>query len=255
MDKTAQSKKLKDIAVKVMIASLVGASAIAVIAVLVGNFNDTLTKALLTLFLAMLHSIASLGYIDMSNKSKGDTLALFGNIIFGLLVSSFFVSLLWTWEVIDEAIGAKLYASIAVLAFATLHADALYRMQHKSQLIDNFIKANYVLMLIVVTLLFPVIWFGEENFANVYYRTLAAAGIVDATLTILAVIQYKLYLQKHPEEDSGIFSYKEIVDNDGKKIQVRLEDRKRGTSPILILLGIYLGLQIMGALISALLVR
>lgn len=252
MNKTHETKKLKDIAIKVMIGSLIGSSGIAVIAVLLGSFSDTLTRALLTLFLAMLHSLASLGYIDVSNRSKGVSIPLFGNVIFGLLVSSFFVSLFWTWDLIDGDIGAKLYTSIVVLGFATLHADALYRMSRKTKLIDNLIKANYILMLIVISLIFPIIWFNESRFVDVYYRGLAAAGIIDATLTILSVVQYKLYLQKHPEENSSIFSYQEVVDADGKKVQVRLEDKRRRVSPLLVLLGIYLALQVLLSLIGAL---
>ena len=47
----------------------------------------------------------------------------------------------------------------------------------------------------------PIIYVtnSAEVLGEMYFRTLAAAGIVDGTLSILTIIFYKLYMHKHPE--------------------------------------------------------
>ncbi len=234
-----------------MIGSLVGAAGIAVVSVLVGEFNDALGKALFTLFLVTIHALLSLAYIDNSTKRYGTELKFFSNIIFVILVLSFFTSVFGVWNLFDVEVVLRLYGTYGILAFASLHGEMLYGMVNKKPLIDSLVYLNYVFMLIVIALLLPIVWMDTESFGDFYFRLLAAAGIVDATLTILAVINYKLYLQKHPEENSLLFSYKEVTDENGNVAKVRVEDRKRKIHPLLIILGLYLAVQVFGGLLVA----
>jgi len=235
---------------RVVIASLIGAASIAVIAVLVGEFNDTLAKALFTLGLVAIHALASLTYLDSREKSHvSEELAVFSNFMFGMIVLSFLTSIFGVWELFDGEVVGKLYLTYFIFVFASLHAEMLVKTMHKEKRIDNIVLANFMFMAVVVLMLMPVVWAPDTQLADVYYRILAAAGIVDATLTILAVILHKMYLQKHPEEKSMLFEVQTVYDKNGNPIKLAPKKQSRKMHPLLALLLIYLVLQVFVPLI------
>lgn len=245
------SETLKKSAIQIMLASLIGAAGIAVFAVLIGEFNDVLGKALLTLFLVTLHALLSLAYIDHSSKRTSQTLTFFSNTIFVLLVLSFITSVFGVWGLFPGEMVGRLYGTYFVIAFAALHGEMLYGVTGKTSGVDKIVYTNYIFMALVIGLLLPIIWVDSEYFGDFYYRGLAAAGIVDATLTIVAVILHKLYLQKHPEETSQLFTYAETVDEFGNPVKVKVEEKRRGLHPLLWVLIIFLGFQVIGSVLFA----
>ena len=238
-----QSEKLRKLSIQIMIASLIGAAVIAVTAVLAGSFNQTFGKALLTLGLVMFHSLASLAFIDRSNN-KDRSFEFFENCVFSIIVLSFFTSVLGTWAIISGDIVSKLYGTYGILLFASLHGQMLTETRGKQKNIDGIVLANYVMMTVVVALILPLIWLGSTDFPNVYARILAAFGIIDATLTILAVILHRMYIQKHPKIESTIFTVQTALDANGQPVAVKAEEPKRHTNPLVWILGIFLGAQL-----------
>ena len=245
-------QELKKLSIKVMIGSLIAAALLAVLAVLAGEFNDVFGRALGTIGLVTVHALASLAYADNMEKSKNKNgLGIFQNTIFALIVFSFFTSVLGVWEVLPGDIVGKLYLTYFVLFFASLHGSSLAETTGKDNTINNIVYTNYAFMAIVIGMLLPLIWFmGDAEFGDVYYRILAASGIVDATLTILAIILHKLYLQKHPEEKSVLFNVTQTkVDANGNPVQVQMVKQRR-TNPLVWLLIIFVVLQIVGAVVG-----
>lgn len=251
---------LKKLSIKIMIGSLIAAAGLAVIAVLIGEINDVLFRALATLGIVALHALASLAYIgnttDQAEESQKEELSFFRNTVFVILVLSFFSAVFGVWEVLPGEVVGKLYLTYGVLVFASLHGEMLVATTKKETTIDRIVYSNYVLMAIVIGMLLPLIWFATEvEFADFYYRLLAAAGIVDATLTILAVILHRMYLQKHPKADSTMFTVTQpAFDANGNPIQLEAKATvpSRRMHPLLLLLGIFIAGQILlslGALI------
>lgn len=224
---------IKALVIKVLIGCLIAAAALSVTAVLIGGFNDTLTKAIITLVLVAAHSIAALGYINTSEKNNEDDLAVFHNAVFTVIVLSFITSVGGTWEVISSDLLGKLYATYLVVLFAILHGEMLAKTRGKTNTINNIVLANYGFMAIVVVLILMVIYVGTEMLEGFYGRFLAAMGIIDATLTILAVALHRLYLNKHPELAEP---------QPGKP-------RRKGLSILLILLLAYLAFQLVISLV------
>lgn len=220
-----------------------GAAAIAVIAVLVGSFNDTLARALGTIAMVALHAVLSFGYITGADKrdrrDDGRSIELFINTVFTLIVLSFITSLFAIWQFIEGSLTLKLYLSYGVLLFATLHADVLYRIRGFEKRIDGVVTVNYIVMTIVVLMIFAVIFSGTpSDLGDFFYRILAACGIVDATMTITAMIMHKLYLQKHPELSA-------------KAAQSAVSQPKNfWRNPIVIILLIFLAFQAIGSLFA-----
>lgn len=215
-----------------MIGSLIGAAAIAVAAVLIGEFNDILGKALITLIVVMIHALASLGFLDSKSKKKNPgELVVFTNTIFVLIVLSFVSSIFGIWELISGTVLTKLYATYFITAFAVSHGEILYKVTGLDKKIDKIIYSNFVLMFVVFALLLPVIWAsGAADFPDFYYRLLSAAAIIDTTLTAETKMQ------------SSNKSIETSVDN-GQSAAQQIGSKNRKIHPLVIVVGIYLLFQ------------
>ncbi len=243
----SKAEKLKRSFFQILIGCLLGAASIAVIAVLVGSFNDVLARALGTIAMVALHATLSFSYITEAEKRDkkdgGRSLELFTNTVFVLVVLSFITSIFAIWQLLDGGLTLKLYMMYGVLLFATLHADVLYRIRQFETKIDNVVTANYFFMTLVVAMLFIVIFSeGSSDLGEFFYRLLAAVGIIDATMTITAIIMHKLYLQKHPAEAAAADQ------------TASAQSKSFWKNPLVVLLMIFLGFQIIGSMF-ALLVR
>lgn len=246
-------KELKKLSIAVMIGSLITAAVLAVVAVLIGEFNEVLLKALYTIGLVTIHALLCLSYADNAEKAKKKSgLTFFQNTTFALIVLSFFTAVFGVWGVLAGEIVGKLYLSYGIFFFASVHGTALAETVGKQRHIDTIVYFNYLFMAVVILLLLPLVWFVDTSeFGDFYYRLLAACGIVDATLTILAVILHRLYLQKHPEEKSVLFSVTQTkVDANGNPMQVQMTPQRR-THPLIWLLGIFIVGQLTISLVVA----
>lgn len=147
-DGLTKASKLKRIFFQVLIGCLVASASIAVIAVLLGSFNDTLRRALATIAMVAIHAILSFSYISSSEqkdeKDGGRSIELFSNTVFVLIVLSFITSVFAIWELLTGKFTTQLYLGYGVLLFATLHADVLYRIRGFEKKIDTVITANYL---------------------------------------------------------------------------------------------------------------
>jgi hypothetical protein len=200
--------KIKNLFLKSLIGCLIAAALLAVATVLTGQFNDIFAKALFTILLIALHCLVSFGFIVNNERQETfDNLEIFTNATFVIIVLSFITSIFGVWGVLDGSLVAKLYAFYFVLLFATLHGEILAKTEGKQSNIDTVVHSNYFFMLVVVLMILPIIFLSDNSsLGPFYYRVLAACGIIDATLTLIAVILHKLYIQKHPTIKDPVFS-------------------------------------------------
>ena len=242
----SKTEKLKRSFFQIMIGCLLGAATIAVIAVLLGSFSDILGRALGTIAMVALHALLSFSYISevekRDKKDGGRSIELFSNAVFTLIVVSFVTSIFAMWQLLGGELTLKLYLFYGVVLFATLHADVLYRISGFEKKIDKTVMANYLFMVAVVIMLSIVIFSGSsaDLLGEFFYRLLAATAIVDATMTITAIIMHKLYLQKHPE----------LAPAAGET--AKAEHKSFLRNPLMIILIIFLVFQVIGSLIGLL---
>lgn len=226
-----------------LIGALIVSASVAVITILIGEFNDTTARVFLTLLMVVLHSLVSLLFIwDDERQNTFDRLAFFTNVLFSLIVVSFITSILGIWEVLAGKLVWKLYETYFLTGFAALHLDILSKALKKEGYIDNIIYANYFFIGIVYFMLLPTIFIDRAHviLGDFYYRLLAAMGIIDGTLSILAIIFYKLYIHKHPE----------VVNPLAPGMQ-EVKTQKKGLSVWVWILIIYLGFQVLTSLFFA----
>lgn len=239
---------LKKLFIKILIGSLIAAAAIAVAAVLVGSFNDILSRALYTLVIVAFHALVSLAYIQSNEKrQEAQELGFFSNAVFLIIILSFITSIFGVWNVFDSSLVEKLYQAYFIILFGVLHVELLYKSTGLEVRIDRLVLANFVFIAIVLVQLLLVISFDSGSFNGLYYRILSAAAIVDTTLTILVVILQKLYLSKHPEMQSALFTNVGVGAATGQLGAV--QPARRRTNPLLLALGLFIAFQFIGAIL------
>lgn len=236
--------KIKRFFFQVLIGCLLAFAGIAVAAVLIGGFTEVLGRSIGTIAMVAIHSLLSFSYIsetEKRGKNEGyQTIDFFSNFVFGLIAASFITSIFAMWEILGGDITFRLYMLYGVLLFATLHSDALYRIRRFDSKIDLLVTANYLVMAVVVALLCMVIFAPTaSDLGELFYRILAAIGIIDATMTITAIIMHKMFLQKHPE----------LIETSKNS-----EAPKKNIwhNPFIIIIIIFLLLQALGLIIGAL---
>jgi hypothetical protein len=221
--------ELKKFFIFSFIGSLVIAALVAVVTVLIGHFNEITGRVFMTLFMVVIHSLVSLAFIwDDSRRNTFDKLAFFINTVFLIIVFSFITSLFGVWKIVSGETIGHLYQTYFLLAFAALHADILSKAFNKEKYMDAIIYANYIFISIVFLMLQAIVYIHNPMavLGEMYFRFLAAASIVDGTLSILTIIFYKLYMHKHPE--------------------IKMETTKKGLSIWVWLLIVFLFFQVIG---------
>ncbi len=224
-----------------LIGSLVISAIVAVITVLLGNFNEVAFKVLITLTMVVSHSLVSLGFIwDDERQNTFDRLAYFSDVLFVLIVSSFVTSIFGVWSLISSELVWHLYQTFFVIGFASLHGDILSKVLGKETYIDTIVYINYFFMAVLVLLLLPAIFITDSAkiLGEMYFRIMGAVGIIDGTLSVLTIIFYKLYILKHPQTQN-------LLSGAAESAPVA---QKRGLSVWVWILIFYLAIQIISSL-------
>ena len=197
--------KLKRVLLYILIGSLIVSSLVAVVAILIGQFNEITTKIFLTLFTVIIHSLVSLLFIwDDERQKTFNRLSFFINVIFFLIVISFITNVFGIWSIIAGSTFWNLYKMYFIIAFASLHVNILAKASHNEKYTDMVIYANYFFAFVVVAMLQPIIFINDsfQVLGGMYYRILGASSLIDGTLSILTIIFYKLYINKHPNVEN-----------------------------------------------------
>lgn len=185
-----------------LIGCLIAAAIVAVITVLFGNFDEVTWRVFFTLLMAIAHSLVSLAFVwDDSDKNGLYSLPFFVNTIFVIIILSFITSIFGIWKIVSAENVWRIYQTYFYIGFASLHANILSKAFAKEKYMDMIIYANYAFIAGVVLLMQPIIYTTNAMrvLPEIYFRLLGAIGIIDATLSILTIIFYRLYMHKHPE--------------------------------------------------------
>lgn len=204
VDPPESTQSLRSLLLKVMLGCVISAAAVAVTAVLAGNMGDVGWKAIRTVLSAMLHTALLFGVVS-TTETKNPLLVRSTNMVINtsmvIAVLSFFTSVLGIWGVMDGAVSARLYATYIVVLFLVLHAKSLMDVNIQFEKVRPYVVANYFFMFLVAALILGAVYApdGSNILSGFYGRLLAAAAIIDVTLSIVVIGMYRLFIQKHPE--------------------------------------------------------
>ena len=193
-----------------LIVSLIISAVVAVVAVLFGEFNEKFGKVFLTLFMFIIHSFVLMIFTwEDEHQGTSSKFGFFSGVLFLILVFSIISSILGVWEILDSETIGKIYSTYFLMGFASLHGNILAKAFEKETYLDLIIFVNYLFMTIVVLMLLPIIFMSGQfiqSLGDFFPRVLAAAAIIDGTLTILVIIFYNLYMHKHPRTEGELYN-------------------------------------------------
>lgn len=235
MKNIAQYKKY---VINTLIFSLIAAALVAIGSIIVGSFGETSQRIVWILASIVTHALVSVALIERTEEAD-NSFDLFKNTLYALIPVSIVTSVLGITTVISAGLTGSLYWVFTVIVGVSLYSNILQLFKGATKLIDRIVLCNIFFVCASGILLLPQIFLNDPriDLGEVYYRILAAVGIVDVTLTVLTLIYYKIYVQHHPE---------------AKKI-TQLFNRRNGKTRVwVILLVIFVLLQVVPALIYAL---
>jgi hypothetical protein len=193
--------KFKKIILYGLIGSLIVSALVAVVTVLTGDFNNTAANVLWTLFMVVVHALASLLFIwDDEKQNTFQKMAFVTNVIFTLIVASFITSIFNVWDIIPVETIIHMYQTYFSVFLASLYINFLSKAKGKENYMDMLVDSNYFIIFILFAMFQLVIYVNNaaQVLGEPFFRVFGATAIIDGTLSILIIIFYKLYINKHP---------------------------------------------------------
>jgi hypothetical protein len=201
----AYAQSLRGVIIKVLLGSVVLAAAVTVILILVGTWGSTTWRAIGTIVLAVVHLVVVLGVAASSVKATDTRVMRSSNVLLnvtlGIIVASFFVSTLRVWDVMTGSDLWHWYLAFFVVLFAAFHAKLLYDRSSIIPTLRKLVDVNYGVIGFVALLLIFWVFFPSLNdgFNGFYGRLVAAAVVIDVTLTIVIAVMQHMYFQRNPQ--------------------------------------------------------
>ena len=188
-----------------LVGGLIISALISVVAVLIGEFNSTVSRALGTTVSMVIHTLLALLLISANTKSEKQSGSLLINTLIFITVASFITSILSIWNIITGQIVGDLYIIYFYTFCASLWSRLLLRVGEN--LLDKptriISQAAIGFTALLYTLLIPsTLTHYPNTLPDLYYRTMAATAILLATASVLTTVFHRIYIFKHPEVKS-----------------------------------------------------
>lgn len=187
---SAEKSKLSKIKLAflyVLIGGLVASALLAIVALLVGDFNAAIGKSFGTIFVFVVHSLFILGLI-WSDKNDSIGRSIIPTTILATTLASIVTSTLGLWEIISESVAnqsAMLYMLLVGTAFIVSGA---LKLRIKHQATTGLVYATAGTLVAWTLLLVPWVFEVVERFNPLYFRVVGALTILASTLFIVAII-------------------------------------------------------------------
>ncbi len=183
-----------------LITGLVVSAIISVVAVLMGEFNSTVSNALYTTGSMVAHTLFALILIAINGKSGSKGGVFIVNVLLLITVASFITTSLNIWSIITIQFTSDLYIAYGFLFFASLWVRVLLMVVNgvadKITRVASYVSIGFTVLFYI--LLLPTIFtHAPDKLPEFLYRAIAATVILLATSSILTVVFRRLYIHKH----------------------------------------------------------
>lgn len=184
----------------ITIGGFVVAALIAIVAVLVGEFNVVFYRSLFTVLVIVIHSLLSVGFMSIKHDKKSNAVILY--TILGVVAVSLLNSILGIWDIIKWESVLDIYQA----SFYAIVAAGVIRMLMNANQVDkvtrNLSKVTIGVTVATYIILMPSIFVNYPNIVpEVYWRIMWATIILLVTMSVLVFIFNHLFLNQHPEFD------------------------------------------------------
>lgn len=185
-----------------LVAGLIVSALISVVAVLIGEFNSTVTRALGTTVSMVMHTLVALFLISINNKETKHGGSFVINTMILITVASFITSVLTTWDVMGGQIVGDLYLIYFYTFCASLWSRLLLYVGNnildKATHVTSNVAIGFTVFLYLLLIPSTVTHY-PNTLPDFYYRTMAATAILLATTSVLTTVFHRIHVFKHPE--------------------------------------------------------
>lgn len=191
--------QLRKYFVYVLVGGLIISALIAVIAVLVGNMTDLISKSISTVAIIIIHSLVALAFVSTTTANRpSKSSAVVVNTLFAITVLSLITAMLGVWEIISdgEIIGRQYRVYFTAFIISLIIGGLLQSTEKDKPTViarNTAIGSSLVLFVMMLPRLYDV-----SNLADFYYRLLVATGIVMGVSIVITIIFHWYYMSRNP---------------------------------------------------------
>lgn len=191
--------KIKIAFLYVLIGGLVISALISVVAILIGQFNEVVIKALLTTFTFVTHSLLILALV-LADRHNTIGKALFPTTLFAAIVANMITSTLGTWQVWDSEVSGRAFLLYMLVIGSSLIASGALKMRIAHRYTNIAVYTTLSLIAVLTLVLIPWVLAPDADWiGSFYYRLVSAVTILAATTLSLSVILNRIALSQKPE--------------------------------------------------------
>jgi hypothetical protein len=185
----------------VLIGGVVISALISIVAVLIGGLNDYISRALLTTLLMVIHAMIALAFISSTTTKRTIGQEIVTNTLLTIVIASFFTSTLGIWQVISGETAGDFYQLYAYGFIAALIVQMLLSVNVIDKTTNLLMRTSVGITVFMWAYLIPSVFDNGyvKSWPEIYYRGIAAIGILLGTVLVLVTIFHRLYVSKHPE--------------------------------------------------------
>jgi len=182
----------------VLIGGLVVSALISVAAILIGEFNESILKALGTTFVFVIHSLLVLGIVSAdTNNQLGKTIV--STTILATVIASMLTSTLGIWDLWWDDASWKAFLIYNLLIGSAFLIAGTLKLRLKHLATQTLAWLTVALIGTLTALLAP--WIAAPNadwISDFYFRLIGAVAILASTSLILLVIFNRIALSQRP---------------------------------------------------------
>jgi hypothetical protein len=190
--------KIKVAFLYVLIGGLIVSALISVVAILIGQFNEVVVKALLTTFIFVTHSLLILAFVS---ADRHNTLGknIFPTTIFIAIVANMFTTTLGTWGVWDNDISWRAFLLYTLAIGSAFIATGVLRLRVAHRNTNIAVYATVFFLALLTAILVPWVLSTDASWlGSFYYRVIGAITILGATTVSLSVIFNRIAVSQNP---------------------------------------------------------
>ncbi|MCD8561509.1 hypothetical protein LRY29_00300 [Candidatus Saccharibacteria bacterium] len=190
--------KLKLAFLYVLIGGLVVSALISVTAILIGEFNEIVQKALFTTFVLVLYSCIALLVVLADTKNQLGR-SFIPTTILALIIANMVTSTLGIWGVWDGDISWRMMNVYALLIGSAFLISGARKLGLRHQAVQTMTYVTIGLIGLLTLVLIPWVLFYDASWlGDFYYRVIGALSILAVTALIVTSITNRIAVSQHP---------------------------------------------------------
>jgi hypothetical protein len=190
--------KIKLAFLYILIGGLIVSALISVFAILIGEFNDVIRKALATTFIFVTHSLIILGLVSTDRHNQIGR-ALMPTVILGTVLANMVTMTFGTWDIWSDEISWRALALYILLIGSSFIIAGLLKLRLAHKATTAVLYTTLALIVLWTLLLVPWIFIEVDLLDQLYFRLVGAVTILAATALSVAVIVRRIAISQHPE--------------------------------------------------------